>query len=100
MLEEDYTEYDDPDDFFPDIPTLVPWYSIKCKNPSDAWRSVVTEKKHIDANDQSDYEYDVSTKDDDPTGEEVTKIKGTRKQPEDNVSSKDTSNRWCHNYVF
>ena len=33
-LEEDYTEYDDPDDFFPDIPTLVPWYSINCGN---AW---------------------------------------------------------------
>ena len=34
-LEEDYTEYDDPDDFFPDIPTLVPWYSINCGNGID-----------------------------------------------------------------
>ena len=51
-LDEDYTEYDDPDDFFPDIPTLVPWYSINCTNPSDAWTSIKIEMKHLDDNDQ------------------------------------------------
>jgi len=29
-LEEDYSEYDDPDDFFPETPTRVPWFSINC----------------------------------------------------------------------
>ena len=43
-LEEDYSEYDDPDDFFPETPTRVPWFSINCgtqHSTSDGERHIV-----------------------------------------------------------
>jgi len=71
-LEEDYSEYDDPDDFFPETPTRVPWFSINCG----------TQHSTSDGDNEgsSDQEKD-------------TERTVSQEQPEDNTSTRETNSQ-------
>ena len=86
-LENDYSEYDDPDDFFPDIPTLVPWYSINCTSPSEVWKSVRSSQE--EALDKILEER-----------KEVNDHQTTQKQSIDDMPTNEKSEGWFQNHEF